>query len=434
MIPAPRLLWLIGLSIGLGLVTVFWPDLETAWLGAVIAMLAIAWVDHRAGRRLAEPEVARRVAGSLPLGVWTEVRLRLHNPSQPALRVAAFDHYPSGDEITDLPQSTVIPAEGWAELRYQLRPRTRGERDFGATELRIESPLRLWRKRTTCGEPERVRVYPNFAEVSKYALLATDNRLSQMGIRKRLRRGEGLEFHQLREYHEGDSLRQIDWKATSRMKKLISREYQSERDQQMVVLLDCGRRMLARDGELSHFDHSLNSVLLLAHVALHQGDLVGLVTFGGDKRFFAPRKGRPALSAFLNTVYDLEPAVRSPDYIAAATEVMKRINKRSLVVLVTNLRDEDLDEALSALRLMQRRHLVLLASLRERVVSDVLRTEAQDFRQALALAATHRYLLARRRTHDTIRRHGVYTLDVEPERLPIGLVNRYLDIKRTGVL
>ena len=126
--------------------------------------------------------------------------------------------------------------------------------------------------------------------------------------------------------------------------------------------------------------------------------------------------------------------MRSPDYIGAATEVMKRINKRSLIVLVTNLRDEDLDEALSALKLMQRRHLVLLASLRERVVSDVLRTDARDFRQALTLAATHRYLLARRRTHDTVRQHGVYTLDVEPERLPIGLVNRYLDIKRTGVL
>lgn len=413
---------------------VAWPRLGFLWTGSALALLAIAWGDLRAIAARGEPTVERRLPGSLPVGVWTEVTLRIGAPDHEAMSIAVFDHHPAGDEVVGLPGSVTVPGSGWAELRYRYRPRTRGDHRFEPVEILVDSPMRIWRRRIRGAGAELVRVYPNFAEVSKYALLATDNRLSQMGIRKRSRRGEGLEFHQLREYYEGDSLRQIDWKATLRMGKLISREYQEERDQQIVLLIDCGRRMLVRDGALSIFDHSLNSALLLAHVALRQGDLVGLLTFGGTDRFLAPCRGPGALRAFLNCVYDLQPAIHSPDYLQVARETMARVRKRSLVILMTNLRDEDLSEIIPAVELLRRRHLVLLASLRERIIGEVLRTPVRRFRQALNVAAVHQYLLGRRRTHDLIRRHGVLTLDVEADRLPIGMVNRYLDIKRSGVL
>jgi uncharacterized protein (DUF58 family) len=277
-------------------------------------------------------------------------------------------------------------------------------------------------------------VYPNFSAVAKYALMATDNRLSQMGVRKRRRRGEGLEFHQLREYRPGDSLRQVDWKATSRHRKLISREYQDSRDQQIVFMIDCGRRMTARDDDLSHFDHTLNSVLLLSYVALRQGDAVGLMTFSGERRYIAPCKGAGMVNTVLNSIYDLQPSMQSPDYASAATELHKRLRKRSLVVMVTNLRDEDAGEVLPALNLLGRRHLVLLASLRESVLASVLAQPVNDFDDALRLSATQRYLLARRKVHDAVSKLGAMSLDVEPEKLPISMVNRYLDIKLSGRL
>ena len=136
------------------------------------------------------------------------------------------------------------------------------------------SVLGLWKKNIIQPLKSEVRNYPNFSSVMKYSLLATDQRLNQMGILKKRRRGEGLNFHQLREYRDGDSLRQIDWNATARTHKLISRDYQEERDQQIIFLVDCGRRMLAHDDQLSHFDHTLNAILLLSHVALRQGDAV----------------------------------------------------------------------------------------------------------------------------------------------------------------
>ena len=164
----------------------------------------------------------------------------------------------------------------WTKLSYRVLPDQRGVHHFGAAELRLISPLGFWLTRHAVGEGQAVQVYPDFAKITQYALFAIDNRLSQIGLLRRRRRGEGLDFHQLREYRSDDSPRQIDWKATSRMGKLIARDYQDERDQQIVFLLDCGQRMRARDDDLSHFDHTLNAMLLLAYVALRQGDAVGL--------------------------------------------------------------------------------------------------------------------------------------------------------------
>ena len=432
--PGPTLIPLCALWLLLALSTLVWPSVVTMWVsvGALFALLAItdAWMSSRA----VPPDVERRMPHSLALGVWCDVGLRLHNQSAERMTVDVFDHYPTLHAVRALPQTVRVPAGAWGEVHYGLRAIERGEFAFEPVQLLVHSPLGLWRRSVFAGKRESVRVYPNFSTVAKYTLMATDNRLSQMGIRKRRRRGEGLEFHQLREYRPGDSFRQVDWKATSRHRKLISREYQDSRDQQVVFLIDCGRRMSTRDDELSHFDHTLNSVLLLGYVALRQGDAVGLMTFSGTTRYMPPRKGAGMVNTLMNNVFDLQPTTMSPDYANAATELHKRLRKRSLVVLVTNLRDEDAAEVMPALNLLGHRHLVLLASLREAVVSSVLSQPINGFDDALRIAAMRRYLRSRRKVHDTIKQSGALSLDVEPEQLPVSMVNRYLDIKLSGRL
>ena len=434
MIVATRLFYLLWGWLAAGVVAAFWPTLVALWAGIGALLLVVGAIDLFKVSRRADISVLRTVSGSLALGVWSEVRLRIQQATGSPVAVEIFDHYPPHTEVRGMPSQTHIPADGWAEVSYEIRPTERGELCFAATRLVVMSSLGLWRRVFDAGAAECVKVYPNFAAVTRYALLATDHRLSRMGIRLRQRRGEGLEFHQLREYRTGDMLRQIDWKATSRLKKLTSREYQDERDQQVVFMIDCGRRMHAKDGELSHFDHALNAILLLAYVALRQGDTVGLIAFGGRPCYLPPRKGANVINSLLDTVYDLQASTRSPDFLQAATDLMKRLKKRSLVVLVTNLRDEDNAELLPALHLMRQRHLVLLASLQERVINEVLGEPVKDFDDALSNSATHSYLADRRRAHEAIKANGVLTVDVEPEKLPVALVNRYLDIKRSGHL
>jgi len=433
-LPATRLLWLLAALAALAVAVSLYPDFLPYWntLGGVFLLLAA--LDAVAGMRIPAPALSRLVPGSLALGVPVEVRLRVRNLSGLRLRCEVHDHHPASVECEGLPRPLALAPQAWAELAYQVRPVARGEAQFLSAELRIFSPLGLWQIRRFSGTPSQVRVYPNFRALARYTLLATDNRLSQIGVLQVRRRGEGTEFHQLREYRQGDSQRAIDWKATARTTRLIAREYEDEKDQRVLLVIDCGRRMAAKDGDLSHFDHTLNSALLLAHVAARQGDAVGMLTMGGVSRYCEPRKSLAAVHAMMNRAYDIEPTLAVPDYQQAATDVMRHLRRRALVILLTNLRDEDDDGLMPALELLRTRHLVVLASLREAIIGRALTARVDSFDRAVTHAAAADYLAARERVFRRIDAAGVIALDVEPERLPIALVNRYLELKRGGRL
>ena len=279
-----------------------------------------------------------------------------------------------------------------------------------------------------------MRVFPDFASISKYILLATDNHLSQLGIKKRQRRGEGNDFHQLREYHVGDSLKQIDWKASSRLNKLISKEYQDERDQQVVFLLDCGRRMRHADDNYTHLDQAINSMLLLAYVAIQQGDAVGFKSFAGDERWVPPKKGPNVVNNLLRKTYDLPSTLNSADYLKVAEDVLRYQRRRSLIIFITNTRDDDYDNLVSAIRLLSVRHLVILADLREESLNEFQNNSVIDLDSALQFHATEQFLIQRQENHRKLRHLGVICLDVSAEQLPTHLVNEYLNIKRSSKL
>ena len=412
-----------------------WPETLTAhWKAGGWILLFLVVVDAILLLRSPAMDVVRRIPGTLPIGVWCDVHLRIANGSAWPLKLEVFDGVPHALDVHGMPRRLRLEPGIAADLRYQVKPKERGTHRFEACHLRLTSPLGLWRRNQRGGPEMQVRVFPNFAAVRKYAQLATSHRLSQLGIHKKRRRGEGMEFHQLRDYREGDSLRQIDWKATARMRRLISRDYQDERDQQIVFLLDCGRRMRTRDGELSHFDHTLTAVLLTAYVALREGDATGLLTFAGEERWLPPRKTGAALDELLQTLYDLQPTTGATDYLAAARVFMTRVRKRSLAILVTNLRDEEDDTLVPALQLLRARHLVLLVNLRERALEQALEEPVLDFDSALLHGAVHEYLDQRRKSFERIHAQGVLSLDVLPEQLSVSMVNRYLALKRGGAI
>ena len=427
------LAWLL-----LGIAAALWDPLLIVWqiAGAVFAIALVA--DGLLARNTPDLTLERVVPGSWPVGVAKEVVLKLVNHSGRGLRLALYDHFPAQGMAQNLPLTLNLPNERSAQVAYHYTPTLRGDLGFGRCDVRVASPMRLWERKLALGEPQKVRVFPNFAAISGYALLATDNKLSQIGVLQRRRRGEGMDFHQLREYREGDSQRQVDWNATSRMRKLISREYRDERDQHIVFLIDCGRRMSATDvsaAHLTHFDHVLNAALLLGYVSLRQGDAVGYLTFATETpRFAAPRKSGAAVSVLLNGLYDVQPSLDVPDYTQAAVQLSARLKRRALVIVLSNLRDEDDETLAPALRLLNERHLVLFASLREPTLDEKLREPVRDLDTAVTHVAAVDYAYERQRALKRIERSGAMVLDVEPQKLPIALVNRYLDIKRAGRL
>lgn len=432
--PAAPALALLGTWLGLGLAAAFWPSAAGVWPGVGLALAVVLAADGLAVRSDPDLTIERQLPANLAQGAWTTVELTLRSRGRRPYPLLVHDHHPAEADVAHQPAALILPPDRPARVRYRLRSNRRGEAAFGPVEVRVRSRLRLWRRYARFGQSQSVRVYPDYAATVKYALLAMHDELAQLGIRQRQRRGQGLEFLQLREYREGDSVRQIDWKATARHRKLIAREYQDEQDQQVVFVLDCGRRMRTEEGGRSHFDQTLNALLLLGYVALRQGDAVGFLTFGGPRRWSAPAKGTATLNRLLNGLYDLEATGHGSDFVGAGQELARRQRKRALLVFLTNIRDEDSDELLLATRLLGRRHLLMVANLREALLDSVVAEPVTGPDSALRYAAAVDFLNRRAQVHDRIRRTGAYALDVTPERLPRAVVNQYLEIKRSGRL
>ncbi|MGF1546152.1 MAG: DUF58 domain-containing protein [Thiotrichales bacterium] len=427
--PARRLLGALTLLFALGLAASFWPDAMIGWWVALGLVTVAASADAVAAWRQPSPTCSRTCHDPLPLNAWREVTLALHNPGSRRLTLEVRDHPPDDFEVRYPSQWMELRPGHAAQLRYSVRPLVRGAKRFEATWIRLGSPLGLWQRTLRCGADTPVRVFPNLKPIADYMRFAATHRLGQLGVHRQPQRGEGTEFLQLREYLPGDALRKIDWKATSRQHKLTSREYQEARNQHIVFLLDCGLRMRSRDGALTHFDQTLEAMLMLTHVALRHGDAVGLATFGGPARWLAPASGRNQFHQILRAVYDLQPALAPPDYSGAVTTLLRRQSRRALVILLGNPREEEADELSPALELLQRRHRTVLACVRESVIDSLLLDPVDDLEGALRLTGTLEFLRRRAQLIEALRARHIATLDVAPKQLTLALVNCYLALK-----
>lgn len=410
----------------------------SAALGAgLLFALADLWRSLRLWQA-APPRVERQLPGAFSLGVPTAVTLALVNEGTCAWQLTVFDEVDPHFAIEGLPQTLTLPAGARTVLGYTATAQSRGPVEFGGTQLRWRTRAGCFECRETLGDPHALRVYPNFAALARYAWLSGDRRLAQIGIKTYPQRGQGTDFRQLADYRAGDELRHIDWKATLRRQRATVRQYQDERDQRVLLLLDCGRRMRANDSHgASHFDDALDALMLLSHVALHEGDEVGAMTFGtpaGQERDFAPRKGSAALNALMNRLYDIQPSTTHSDYLLAARRLLSVQPRRSLVIVLTNFRDEDAAELRPAVQLMRTRHLVLVASLRERALGALAAQALGRPADAVDVAAAHLFEQARRDAFARVVGHDPLSIDVEPAQLAVALVNRYHAVKRARLL
>ncbi len=322
-----------------------------------------------------------------------------------------------------------------------MTPTARGLQRFDAGQVRLRSRLGMLDLDFRIGMSESRRVFPNFQEQARFAWLAGDRRVQSTGLKSVQRRGSGTDFDQLVDYQAGDPIRHIDWKATEKHDRPIVRKFQDERDQDVIILLDCGRRMRADDTQhgigATHFDQCLNALMLLAFVALSHGDAVGAMTFGGgdgaEKRF-APRKGQQTLNALMADLADVEATATFSDYEHIAAECVTQRRKRGLVVMITNSRNEDAPQLGAALALLRTRHIVILANLREEVVALIEGQALTNPESALECAAALEYAHARDRLLKRLANNGVRTIDCEPRRLGVELVNHYRALKRAGTI
>ncbi|MFT7186337.1 MAG: hypothetical protein ACI84K_001735 [Pseudohongiellaceae bacterium] len=403
---------------------------EIWWL-TFSGLILLALLDAIRTGPLLAIELTRSIPDNLALGVTNSVSLELYNPLPRLIHIELNEQQPSSLSIIGLPTKLSLKPEAKIKVNYQLAATERGDSVLPPLVARIHSPWCLWQHRTSLGTQKSLKVYPNFTAIASTAELGVKDHIRQLGIHLAQRRGDGLEFNQLREFQEGDALRQVDWKATARHCKPISREYQDERDQEVFFLLDCGRRMRHMEGELSHFDHALNALLLTASIVIRQGDAVGFMSFSGKERWLNPVKGSSAIGILLSQLYDLQSTSQNSDFLQVAESFAQRHQKRSMVVIISNIRKEDNDDLIRATRMLSKRHIVMVASLRENLLDKNIEAPVHTFDEALRYAGTLQFTAERRFTLQRLTAEGAMVVDSSPQHLHEELVSKYFHMKRS---
>ena len=439
--PSRRLLLLLTVWVILGLLTavagiIEWPktvELRFVFWSYAIVLGIIAMLDYFIAK-YTQPnlKVTRTLDPHLALGVRQKVTVKVSNQSTRQQQLWLTDSPSSQLQIQGLPVEAQIAPGEHVVVHYRVIPLQRGLAEFGQVCCRIMSSLKLWEKNTYYCEPETAKIYPNYKPLFQSSFINSDLLYSDWGVQLSQRRGEGTDFRQLRDFRVGDSIRQIDWRATARFNRPISREYQEERDQQVIFLLDCGRRMRAKDGDISHFDHALNALLLSAFVALRQGDKVGLLSFAGQPRWVPPIKGRHQISRLLDQIYDLDSSLATSDYLEVAQQLMSRQSKRSLIILISSIEPEDRDDLSKAAKMLSQHHLVLVASMRQQALTEAQYNEVESIDDALRYCGASQQMQKQASMLAALRSDNVIVADTQPSYMHSALISEYMALKRGG--
>jgi uncharacterized protein (DUF58 family) len=281
-----------------------------------------------------------------------------------------------------------------------------------------------------------VKIFPDIRAVRRFDLLARKNRLSEMGLKIWRLRGREGEFERLREYRREDELRHVDWKATAKYQKLISREYTVERNQNIVFLLDCGRSMSNETDGISHLDRGLNAAIILSYIALGQGDNVSLLAFSNRmERAAGPVRGKGAIRTLIRQSFDLEPTMEASDYGLACEDLMRRQKKRALVVLITHAIDQQHLSSIGLyLRTLVSPHLFLVVFLKDVALAELAGRVPGDDVDAFHVAAAAEMMASQARRIAELRDAGILVLETLPGELSSELINQYLDLKARHLL
>ena len=430
--PAPIAIRLLLVGVVLGIGSIFFAPLSGVLLVWLLAVLLTMGAD-----RHFHPPCSLRIEGELPprlvLGRPFEAQLTVHNAGPGSVSCFGSDHLPLDWEADPKVGPLRLKAGESRQLLQSLRPLRRGAYSLGPLHLIQVTGLGLWRHHGVVECPREVRVYPDYRPGTD----ALDPvMIGEVGIRRTRQRGEGTDFESLREYRVGDDTARIDWKATARLGKAMSRQYTIEKDHDVMIGIDCGRLMGARFDGMAKFDHAMRAALVLAEVSLRSGDRVGLMVFDAKvRRFVPPGKGSTQLGILLEALHDVESTFEETDFHQAMTHLGTHHRKRSLVVMITDFIDRQTAKPmLLGMEGAARRHACLFVAVEDPTLGECLNEVPQGLHGLASQAVAYGMRQDRREVLELLRNQGVDVVDELPDRLTAPVLNGYLAIKRSGRL
>jgi len=434
MVPTARLIRWIALGSPLWLIALAHP---AGWIIAAAYLLVLSIIAAMDYFAVPGPDgfQIERVFGRFSLGAETEVRIQVRSQSRRALRIAIRDELPAAlQQVTPI-ESIPLKAHGECEWLYNVRAERRGKYSLKRMMMRAGRNGALVERQLQLNVRNELRVYPRFASSDEYRLLARIHHQDEALRRPRRVYGQGTDFESLLHYSPGEDLRTVDWKVSAKRGFLVSRNLQTERGQQISVMIDGGRRMAEQIGEYSRFEYALNAAVMLSNVAQRRGDTVAVATFSDRvESFMPPARGPAVMKLVLESLHAVEVRQVETDYWQVVGQVMDRLKRRSLLIMMTDVLDTAGSSGLMInLARAASRHLVLCVVLNDPRIAEMAESDPVTLQDAYVKAAASHMKLQRHLALENMRSRGIMVLETTPEHLTIQLIRRYLEVRRANL-
>jgi uncharacterized protein (DUF58 family) len=428
------LVTLLGL---LWAIPAFWDVRFLLVMAAWDLCAVMAWAVDLARLPRADQLVLERSWAHPPsLSNATEVTLELRNESGVAIECSVLDDLPRS-LIPQAPTLTIkASADDSASARYTVRPLERGDIKLGAAWLRYGSGSQFAERWARAEIAQTIRVFPDLEDAKRHNIYLS--RARQIELEKRLirQRGVGREFESLREYQPGDEFRNICWTATARRGKHVTKLFQVERSQAVWIVMDAGRLLRARVGELSKLDLSVNAALSLGQIALYSGDRVGLLVYGRNvQQRVGLGRGLSHMRALLEALASAREEAAEADHLRAASALLQLQRQRALIIWITDLADTSMTPEVieSASRILSK-HLLLFTVIAQTDLNELAARTPESVDDLYEVAAAQEMVHRRETLIGKVRNQGALALEISPSKLTTVLVNQYLEVKERNLI
>lgn len=414
-------------------VLLIWPDtLGLAWaMGVNVILALLTMMDLLISARPGELRLTRLPVDRLSMGALHQITWEIRNGSFHDVEFQIMEEFPQEIQTDRMPIRGAIRSHSDAEMRFGITCLKRGRFQLEPAWFRWKTRLGLLIRQKRIGQAVELKVQPSVENVRRFMLASLRRRQQELGLTASRRRGQGSMFESLRDYVPGDEISDVAWKASAKRNRLITRNFEADKNQNILILLDCGRNMAAEIDSLTRLDHSINACMLLAHVAGRQSDQVGLLAFSDRiETYVPPVKGRQAVGRLNDAMYRLEPRICDPNYDMACRYLSLRHRKRSLIVVFTDVVDAVISgPLLTHLARFARYHLPICVTLRNKEVMAMATQRAAGRRGCFEQAVALRLLEAREHALASMRATGVDVLECDSAELAPALIDRYLTHK-----
>jgi uncharacterized protein (DUF58 family) len=362
------------------------------------------------------------------------VRILVENKYSFPVHLTIYEDYPVQFQIRDGGFNVSLARNETKQLNYSLKPVKRGEYIFGYVNTMASGPLGLVFKRFRSCKNQKVAVYPSFAQMRRFELMAASNRLSEIGIKKIRKTGTSSEFEHIRPYVQGDDPRKVNWQATARRADLMVNNYQDERSQQVYCLIDKGRVMKMPFEGMSLLDYAINAALVLLNTAMLKGDKVGLITFSNQISNIVPAEKRPTqMNKIMEVLYNQKTFYKESDYEILYATAKLKITQRSLLILFTNFETiESLKRQLFFLRKMSKQHLLVVVIFENTEINSLIEAIPKTIEDIYIKTIAEKFKLDKRLLVRELEQFGINSILTTPGNLTVNIINKYLEIKSRG--